>query len=108
MQNIYNPYLAPQYSHLYGAAGTLSPALYPYMGQPLQAGHGFSAPHGYGVQGPLVQFSGPGASSMTTMPQQYGTVPVLQGPVPSAGIVYCACYLILEFVSDFIQDGTDI
>ncbi|GLJ26630.1 hypothetical protein SUGI_0517730 [Cryptomeria japonica] len=83
-QNIYNPYLAPQYSHLYGAAGTLNPALYPYMGQPLQAGHGFSAPHGYGVQGPIVQFSGPGGSSMTTMPQHYGTVPVVQGPVPSA------------------------
>lgn len=87
-QNIYNPYLAPQYPQIYGASGTVSPPVYPYthMGQALHAGPAFPTHQGYGVQGPhLVHFPGPGSGAMTSMPQQYAAaVPVLQGPVPSA------------------------
>eukprot|EP01018_Ginkgo_biloba_P005294 Gb_00857 [translate_table: standard] len=87
-QNLYNPYLVPQFPQIYGASGTVSQAVYPYahIGQPLQAGPAFPTPQGYGVQAPhIMQFAGPGGTTMTTMPQQYGAaMPVVQGPGPSA------------------------
>ncbi|KAH9309492.1 hypothetical protein KI387_037403, partial [Taxus chinensis] len=83
-QNIYNPYLAPQYTQVYGASRIISPTIYPYMGQPLQGGRAFPSAQGYGVQGPLLQFPGPESSPMTTMPQQHGRTQILQGPFPLA------------------------
>jgi hypothetical protein len=109
---MYNPYLAPQYPQIYGASGTVSPPVYPYthMGQALQAGPAFPTHQGYGVQGPhLVHFPGPGGGAMTSMPQQYAAaVPVIQGPVPSAGMIIMDAILLRIFSHIFsIQDRTD-
>ncbi|KAL8130703.1 hypothetical protein V2J09_019858 [Rumex salicifolius] len=68
-QGPYNPYLSQQYLQLYGVPGSGSTALYPYgqMGQSIPSNDSYPAFQGYALPGhQIVQFSGPGVTSMTS------------------------------------------
>ena len=70
--------MGQQYVQVYSVPGTVNTAMYPYgqLGQPVPAGHGHTAVHGYTVPGHhFVQLGGPNINGVTASPR-----PAIQGP----------------------------
>lgn len=80
-QGVYNPYAGQQYVQIYGAQGTVNPAVYPFgqSRQPHPSNQGYAGVHGYAMPGHhIVQFAGPNVNAVTAT-----HVPTIQAPYPT-------------------------